>query len=360
LKPKAAKSLGTQTPESEKLLRSLKEFAENLELVTSQQVDNLYFFTLMSVMETVGAARASVLNYIPDKKVLYSIKTMISDSGGRNILHKDNEVKSVAVSALSAGRAHALKNPELIHTPDAGLLEGYDMAMDTACGIKPGSVIHFPVWYDNTLKLLIEFSRVNSEPVFSANEQLCLQILLRFTSALLNRIHLYEWAIRDSLTGCYGISYFSHRVDELIAENRRNAKSKFCLIMIDIDKFKTINDTYGHAAGDNAIIHFTECIHSVLRETDILGRYGGDEFCLLLKNADVEESEKLLTRIYSKLRTSPLNITDDIQIHLSASMGIAQFPIHGEDTETLFKAADKALYAAKESGRGKWMITSGV
>jgi diguanylate cyclase (GGDEF)-like protein/PAS domain S-box-containing protein len=159
-------------------------------------------------------------------------------------------------------------------------------------------------------------------------------------------------AYRDPLTNLPNRLLFNDRVELTIASSRRYSK-RFALMIIDVDKFKKINDTYGHDVGDKLILHIGAKIQEVLRKSDTIARFGGDEFLLLLPDIrgrqDVEKIAKKIFDLFQKKM-----IIDGKKLSSTLSMGISIFPDDGEDSSTLLKNADTALYEVKDSGRNNY------
>jgi len=130
--------------------------------------------------------------------------------------------------------------------------------------------------------------------------------------------------------------------------------SPFLLLYLDIDEFKTINDSLGHASGDNLLVSISEILTKLIGDSGFVARMGGDEFMIVISDMNAEEGEKVAERINKALRM-PYYIEDSM-IFVSASIGICQFPIHGEDGETLVRNADTAMYHAKRNGRDQYRI----
>jgi diguanylate cyclase (GGDEF)-like protein len=168
-------------------------------------------------------------------------------------------------------------------------------------------------------------------------------------------IRLHEEAERlaatDVLTGFVNRSAFESRLTEEFRRAARNGRP-FALVFIDLDHLKTINDQFGHAVGDAAIRRFSDAIRDVIRTTDVVGRYGGDEILVLMPETDLPEALLAGQRILARVASSPLAVERE-QVALSASIGIAIYPEHGRDKEGLLRAADFALYQAKAEGRGR-------
>ena len=152
----------------------------------------------------------------------------------------------------------------------------------------------------------------------------------------------------DPLTGALNRRGMDQTLLRELARAQRN-KTPLALAMLDIDHFKRINDSHGHEAGDQALVHFTALVRSVLRGTDIFVRYGGEEFILVLPETDGRGSRLVMARLQEVVAKSPLRIQDKA-IPLSFSAGLAQFRDE-ENGHALLRRADEALYAAKGAGR---------
>jgi len=163
---------------------------------------------------------------------------------------------------------------------------------------------------------------------------------------------LRKLSITDGLT-----ELFNHRhVHELLHEEferSRRSGEPMAVAMIDLDRFKAVNDTYGHPTGD-VILYETACIiRETAREIDMVGRYGGEEFIAILPNTDEEEAAKFAERVRRSVEGYVFR-DDPNEVRMTASSGVASFPQIGIDSpETLLKRADEALYLAKESGRNR-------
>ncbi|MDX1390349.1 MAG: sensor domain-containing diguanylate cyclase, partial [Acidobacteriota bacterium] len=162
----------------------------------------------------------------------------------------------------------------------------------------------------------------------------------------------YEMATVDSLTGLCLRDYFFRRLHEEFSRATRY-RGTFALLMIDLDGFKEINDTHGHLVGDRYLKALGVTIRSRLRSADIACRYGGDEFCLLLPETDLEGASVIAERLRSDVAALALNV-DSLTIRTTVSIGVAIFPDHHTgDLNVLLRKADEALYRAKKHGRDR-------
>lgn len=173
------------------------------------------------------------------------------------------------------------------------------------------------------------------------------------------RIHREQQilAITDSLTGLYNRRKFFEMANSELERSRRFNRP-LSILMLDLDHFKDYNDTYGHQSGDELLSQLASSLSSSLREFDTLARYGGDEFVLLLPEVDEQNAQKVAKRLISQLENMKITIQkpNGTQTNLTMSVGIASYPKDGDDVSSLIKAADRALYQAKEAGRNRTMI----
>ena len=161
-------------------------------------------------------------------------------------------------------------------------------------------------------------------------------------------------AVYDQLTGLPNRILFNDRLLVSLKEARKTQKM-LAVMFLDLDRFKKINDTLGHAAGDRLLEGFAGRISNTLRSTDTVARWGGDEFTVLLPDINcLEDAVKTAQRILDNLK--PAFKLEGQPFHVSTSIGIALYPNDGEDAETLVKNADAALYRAKEMGRNNYQL----
>ena len=171
---------------------------------------------------------------------------------------------------------------------------------------------------------------------------------------------ILEHATLDALTGLNNRHQFHTRLHSEIA-NAKRQKTSLCCIMTDIDFFKSVNDTYGHAVGDCVLKTVAKAIKKELREYDIPSRYGGEEFTILLPNTSLEEATVVAERLRSQIEKKKINIEDYriegvSSISVTISVGVSQYKNSMAEPDELYRSADGALYEAKESGRNRVII----
>src|SRR5512141_967582 len=164
----------------------------------------------------------------------------------------------------------------------------------------------------------------------------------------------------DQLTGASNRIHFLQWFENAIRRTE-NYREALALFMFDIDDFKRINDTHGHLAGDVAIRKMAEIVKKTTRGSDLVGRYGGDEFMVLITSTNEEQAASIAEHLREKISTTDITIpgTDD-PVRITISGGLALFPTHGQSTTELFRAADAALYEAKRQGRNRILLATSV
>jgi len=160
---------------------------------------------------------------------------------------------------------------------------------------------------------------------------------------------LHDMAIRDPLTGTYNRALLEDRLKQVIAEHRRTP-GKAAILLIDLVRFKYVNDLLGHHTGDLLLREVVERIGHVLRESDTLARLGGDEFVIILPDTDAAQATQVAEKIIQSM--APEFQVESHRLSAAVSIGIALMPEHGEDVETLLRNADYAMYSIKTKRRG--------
>jgi diguanylate cyclase (GGDEF)-like protein len=167
-------------------------------------------------------------------------------------------------------------------------------------------------------------------------------------------LHIKMLSEKDELTGVLNMRAFGTVADRISRQAARYSHS-YTIMMVDSDSLKVINDRYGHQAGNRLLQLLVQCIQAQLRETDILARYGGDEFIVLLPETASAGAEIVATRIRQRVEAAVLT-TRDRPVSTTVSLGIASYPEHASDLEAVMERADQALYASKNAGRNKVTI----
>ncbi len=159
----------------------------------------------------------------------------------------------------------------------------------------------------------------------------------------------------DSLTGLWNRGYLEEML-EIEFKRARRYKHDVSIAIVDLDHFKQINDTYGHMAGDEVLRQVSEDIRSCIRETDFVGRYGGEEIVVILPETDIETAKTIAEKIRNTIESHPVRF-EDVTIEVTSSIGLSNLRPEHEDYHEVFAEADEALYRAKEEGRNRVVVS---
>lgn len=262
--------------------------------------------------------------------------------------------------------AYQTHKPEMIletlrtFNPDLVLA---DMYMPTCDGVEMASIIRQVPEYVG-LPIVFLSSETNRKKQFTAMqvgvegfitkpvipEELVASVALRAERMRTLR----SLMARDSLTGLYNHTTTTEMMNSALAYAMRQ-KETLAVVMVDLDKFKTVNDTYGHMAGDQVIVALARLFKHRLRNTDVIGRYGGEEFALILKNLTPEKAADLVNELREDFSKIIFN-AGNTQFKVTFSAGVSLYPGNNR-SEELRMAADSALYKAKEQGRNQMVLS---
>ena len=168
---------------------------------------------------------------------------------------------------------------------------------------------------------------------------------------------LREQAIRDALTNLFNRRYLDDTLERELARARRE-EYPLCIVMMDIDHFKNVNDEFGHEAGDVVLKTLAQTVTSQSRQGDFVCRYGGEEFVLVMPNITADVARERVSTLHRSI-TNQIIPYGQRNLKITVSMGLSWFPSHGDDKDELLRAADKALYAAKRAGRNRVYLYRG-
>jgi diguanylate cyclase (GGDEF)-like protein len=225
-----------------------------------------------------------------------------------------------------------------------------------------GSIIGIPLKVGDIVVGVMNLSR-STLGGFSPSELRLLSLLSDQAAVAISNASLHQMISRqaysDTLTGLPNRRALDERLEEEVLSARRNNYS-FAVIMMDLDGFKAVNDTYGHATGDDVLrVVFSQMARGV-RTTDFLARYGGDELTLILSQTEMSSAQIVSEKIIEGMRNIKYKLPDGRRLKLGISGGIAIYPVHARNGSDLLRAADAALYQAKKYQRGTFQIARGI
>jgi len=353
------KSAAAEREFSEKLARSLSEVQErNQEITFLSQMSSFLQTCATSEEACTAIARFGPQLFPTEVGVIYMFHASrnyvehAASWGGAN--PQEDMFQPVDCWALRRGRLHAVGEQDnamvCAHVARHGLpAQPYICAPMMAQGETLG-----------LLYLQAHAVTGNAVPLSEAKQQLAAAVAEQIALALSNlklRETLRQQSVRDPLTGLYNRRFLEETLDRELARLERKSLP-LSLIMIDVDHFKSFNDTFGHEAGDAVLRDLGGILQRYVRGGDIACRYGGEEFTVILPEAAVEVGHQRAEMLREAMRELRLVHDGKSLGAITLSLGVAAFPEHGRKREHLLQAADAALYEAKNGGRNRVVISN--
>lgn len=228
------------------------------------------------------------------------------------------------------------------------------VANATTQGFSVVSLIAEPLWSAGTVIGVLSASSPKPR-AFGPDDQLLIRLLANCSTPPIERARLRRLALTDDLTLAYNQRYLSPRYNEEIERAKRTGQP-LSVLMLDLDHFKTVNDRFGHDAGDVALRLFADRVRSLVRRVDIFIRRGGEEFLVVMPSTTNAQARATAERIRRSLAETDLDLGGGTRIRQTVSIGVATWN-ESEVPEALLRRADVALYQAKEQGRDRVSVS---
>jgi len=277
-----------------------------------------------------------------DNMLKIKVGNNISTTSMRNI--KLNFDEGIAGKALQLGQSVVVN--------DVSKSKFYRKFFSVDKPIKKEKLVVLPMKLeDKNLGVINLHFKVNTKFPSSVVDKMLLKILSDYISIIIDNCYKYFDVVSDSMTKMYNHNYILRRLEQEI-ELAKKFQSKLSLIMIDIDHFKQINDKYGHQQGDKVITIIAKIIKDNIRFSDIAGRYGGEEFCIILPNTKLDDAVNVSQRLKNNISVEKITIQNGQQISVTCSFGVKEYEAL-DTVEDFVNKADKLLYQAKFLGRDR-------
>jgi diguanylate cyclase (GGDEF)-like protein len=335
-------SLGALEQSREDLRVSLERIGDTL--MSTHDLDGLLEVVLETAVVTLQAKAGVVLYGAPDQLHVVA----------EHHLHEAGLAAPVGVAPGAGVLGRVVASGEAVR----GRLGSGEPALEPM-ETEPaeGNILAVPLRsMGSVLGVLALYDRVDGRP-FDGTDDDALRTLAGQASIAIDNVQLHQEAQRlsttDGLTGLWNFRYLSMSLAREIERSTRFQRP-LAVLMLDIDHFKQVNDQFGHASGDAVLRELAQRVQEQIREVDTFARYGGEEFVVVLPETTVEGASQLAERICVAVRREPFHTEGDESLTVTVSVGGAAFPAHGSSAATLMRAADRALYVAKNEGRDRW------
>lgn len=363
-------ALGNYSPESiennQHLVRELIDKRALLSML-KQQTDELDALKKLSINLTSSLDLPDVLD-----AVVAEAMRLIENARDVNIfLYKNHKLSFGAALDSDGTRNKPWSKPRsngltytVAHEGETIIVEDMQnhLLYRTAPKDWMGSIIGIPLKVGDMVVGVMNLSR-STLGGFSPSELRLLSLLSDQAAVAISNASLHQMISRqaysDTLTGLPNRRALDERLEEEIQSARRNNYS-FAVIMMDLDGFKDVNDTYGHATGDDVLRTVFGQMARGVRTTDFLARYGGDELTLILSQTELFSAQVVSEKIVEGMKKLKYKLPDGKRLRIGISGGIAIFPVHALNGSDLLRAADAALYQAKKHQRGSFQAARGI
>lgn len=320
-----------------------QKLAEEIENLTTFREIGLAINSILDFKQMLYVIMEVIIGKMEIRKIIIYLKDNESDElvakigrEGNRIINEESLVYDRIIIGLGPiGKAMEFHTPIIINEENENIL--------VTPLIAKGNII-------GAIKVM---DKINGG-VFTENDKEFLRLLSAQIAIALNNAHLYEMAITDGLTKLYVHRHFQHKLNEEILRSKRNRKP-LSLIMFDIDHFKKFNDTYGHQVGDYILFEIAKITKNMFRATDMVFRYGGEEFAVLLPETDNDDAYMLAEKLRENIANHIFK-NNGIELSVTISLGVGTYypDIMGKlKNEEFIKMVDEALYNSKNTGRNR-------
>ena len=302
---------------------------------------------LNKALETIDAEKGSLMLYnfaenVLQTKVVYGLADKNLETEINNGLIECSKIK---VGEGIAGTVFVEKKSII-----SNLGQNDPRFLDNGQELNVNSLLCVPLIAKGEPIGVINITNKLNGKLFNKQDLEFIEALANQAAIAIDNAKLYELATKDGLTKLYIYRHFYTLLENEIKRSSRY-NHEMTLLMMDIDNFKSVNDTYGHPVGDQVLREIASCIQQTIRKIDIASRYGGEEFTVILPETNINDSKIIAERIRKNISKIKIAVKDGVYICPTVSIGMSEYPSCALDEQTLIELADVALYNAKNNGK---------
>lgn len=353
---KLARLLAADVIQNQALLTTLKQQADELDTLKKLSLNLTSSLDLRTVLDAVVTEAIRLVKsahavhiYLCDANGKLEFGAALSQDGVRNVPIYTPRKEGLTYTVARSGEQIVVEDMQ-----DHPLYR-------TAPPEWTGSIIGIPLKFNDNVVGVMNLSR-STTGGFSSSELRLLGLLADQAAVAVSNASLHQLvsqqAYSDTITGLPNRRALDERLEQEML-NARRTNSFLAVVMMDLDGFKVVNDTYGHLIGDQVLRTLFNYLATGLRSSDFLARYGGDELTLILSQADPSSTRVVVEKILEKVSQFHFDAPNGDVIRIGLSGGIALYPVHALTAADLVRAADEALYRAKKHQRGSFLIARG-
>ncbi len=315
-----------------------------LNLTSSLELQAVLDGVVKEAMQLVKDAQDAHIYLFQEEKLVFGAS--LKNDGEKNVQYSEPRP-----DGLTATAAHGKKIVIVEDMTDHPLYKGVPKTWR-------GSIIGIPMMMGSRVVGVMNLARTSPGEFNQAEIRLLTLLAEQAAIAIVNaRLHaaVHHQARSDVLTKLPNRRALDERLEKAIAQSNTSG-IPFSTVMMDLDGFKGINDTYGHEVGDDVLRQVAASMEKSLRSTDFLARYGGDEWTLILTETNLTQAQVVIQKIQHGLRNNSIHLPDGKTTNIYISGGVALYPLHADTAPGLIRAADEALFRAKKSNRGQFLV----
>lgn len=359
----------TFTPTAQQTIKTIRKENSALKRELRQQAREF------SVFMDAGLSLAATLEFKKVLRIILSTARKLVKCEDWSLLLCDETYSFLHYELVKRNHNKAIKNTRIkIGEGPAGrvLEKGLPILISDHSGkqaelsnayphIKVRSLLAFPIVSQQRIIGLIQLINRLGQDDFDSHDLERLRKLIERASLAIERSDLYQTmsdlAATDDLTKLYNLRYISRVIEGEMKRSKRY-KIPLSMIFIDIDYFKRVNDQHGHLSGSRVLVEIADIFRENFRAVDIIARYGGDEFIIILPETDMKRAYQVAERVRKAVRKFQFLRKKGLKVKVTASFGVAGFPEHAENKTDLIHLADQAMYQAKVTGRDRTVLAS--
>jgi len=315
-----------------------------LNLTSSLDLQAVLDGVVKEAMQLVKDAQDAHIYLVQEEKLVFGAS--LKNDGEKNVQYADP--RPDGLTSMVARKKKTIVVEDIANQPN------YDGMPIT----WRGSIIGIPLKMGSRVIGVMNLARTNPGEFNQAEVRLLNLLADQAAIAIINaRLHaaVSHQARSDILTALPNRRALDEHLENAITQSTHSG-NPFSVVMMDLDGFKSINDTYGHEVGDGVLQQVANLMEKSLRSTDFLARYGGDEWTLVLNETNLTQAQVVIQKIQDGLQKNSIELPDGKTTFIGISGGLALYPLHAETAPGLIRAADEALYRAKKSNRGQFLV----
>lgn len=318
-------------------------------------LDRLLDVIIDKAIEAADAKRGSLMLLDETQSFLELKKVRVWDENQNRTISVEDFKQNIKIKPGEGVAGRVLQTGEMLIINDPESNQDFKRYKEDPSNVEKLCCV--PLNVKNVTFGVINIVNKKDNEDFDEKDTELLKTMANQAALALENTKLFKLSITDGLTGLFMVRHFKIKLNEEVKRARRYEKI-FSIVFFDIDHFKKFNDTYGHQVGDQVLIQVAQIFKSSLREElDISARYGGEEMIALLPETSADNAFKVAERLRKKIDGYAFEGFEE-PLHVTISVGIAEFPLHDNDPEKLIKKADTALYECKNRGRNTTCIYS--